>query len=165
LCATHHQRARKVGTFDQPWTRWREERNCAWCGDTFKSPAHRDTRCCSFACSTKLWKRANPDSVRAHGQDAKFKRRARLRQAPYESFTIADVRARYGDDCYLCGEPIDFRLKWPHPLSPSLDHVVPLARGGKHTLDNVAMTNLACNLRKHVRPAASPPMPTLLIIR
>ena len=67
----------------------------------------------------------------------------------------------HGDDCYLCGERINFKLKWPHPKSPSLDHVVPLSAGGTHTLDNVAMTCLSCNVKKQARPTASTPIPTL----
>jgi len=30
------------------------------------------------------------------------------------------------EPCWLCGEPIDYRLKFPHPRSWSLDHVIPL---------------------------------------
>jgi 5-methylcytosine-specific restriction endonuclease McrA len=39
-------------------------------------------------------------------------------------------------------------LKWRDPLPPSLDHVIPLAREGSHTRDNVKLSHLACNLRK-----------------
>lgn len=163
LCATHYSRACKVGAFDRPWELWREQRTCEWCGGGFEIPTHRETRCCSFECSTKLWKQENPERVRLHSQEAKFKRRARLREAPHESFTVADVRLRHGDDCYLCDERINFKLKWPHPQSPSLDHVVPLARGGRHALENVAMTHLACNLSKATKAALSEPRPTLLL--
>ena len=27
--------------------------------------------------------------------------------------------------CGICGKPVDFSLKWPHPLSPCVDHIVP----------------------------------------
>ena len=44
---------------------------------------------------------------------------------------------------------VDKDLMWPDPMSASLDHIVPLSRGGTHTLDNVQLAHLACNERKH----------------
>lgn len=35
-----------------------------------------------------------------------------------------------GRPCWLCGEPIDYRLQWPHPMSFSADHVKALNNGG-----------------------------------
>ena len=32
--------------------------------------------------------------------------------------------------CWICGLPIDPELKSPHPLSFTLDHVVPVSMGG-----------------------------------
>ena len=32
--------------------------------------------------------------------------------------------------CQLCREPVDQSLEWPHPLSKSLDHRIPLRLGG-----------------------------------
>jgi hypothetical protein len=45
-----------------------------------------------------------------------------------------------GEPCWLCGKPIDYRLKWPHPRSWSLDHAVPIA-------DNPALMLNASNFR------------------
>jgi len=67
----------------------------------------------------------------------------------------------HGDICYLCGEKINFRLKHPNPKSPSLDHVIALSRGGTHTLGNVAMTHLKCNLSKQSNLAGVEPHATL----
>ena len=30
--------------------------------------------------------------------------------------------------CCWCGRAIDFSIKWPHPRSPSLEHLVPLVQ-------------------------------------
>lgn len=32
--------------------------------------------------------------------------------------------------CYRCGEPIDPALRYPHPMSVSLEHIIDLDRGG-----------------------------------
>jgi 5-methylcytosine-specific restriction endonuclease McrA len=55
--------------------------------------------------------------------------------------------------CQICGDPMGTEV-WPHPLSPSLDHVVPLAAGGSHTLANVQLAHLGCNLQKGTAIAA-----------
>ncbi len=47
--------------------------------------------------------------------------------------------------------PIDRLLKYPDPDSLSLDHVMPLARGGEHAIDNVQAAHLRCNVRKGVK--------------
>ncbi|WP_420811833.1 HNH endonuclease [Kutzneria albida] len=49
--------------------------------------------------------------------------------------------------CGLCNEHIDYTLSWPNPGSPSLDHIVPLSRGGSHTYENVQAAHLGCNVR------------------
>ena len=34
--------------------------------------------------------------------------------------------ARTKPPCYLCGQPIDYSLKWPDPWCFTVDHIVPL---------------------------------------
>lgn len=36
-----------------------------------------------------------------------------------------------------------------NPRGPSIDHIIPLSRGGTHTLDNVQLAHLKCNRVKH----------------
>ena len=51
--------------------------------------------------------------------------------------------------CGICGKPVDFSLKWPHPLSPCVDHIVPVSRGG-HPSDiaNLQLAHMTCNREK-----------------
>lgn len=39
------------------------------------------------------------------------------------------VLAAY-DTCAICGRPVDKTLRSPHPLSPEVDEIVPVSRGG-----------------------------------
>jgi 5-methylcytosine-specific restriction endonuclease McrA len=52
----------------------------------------------------------------------------------------------------LCGEPLAMAEQVPHPLAPTIDHVIPLARGGWHAPDNVQAAHFLCNSRKSDRP-------------
>lgn len=36
-------------------------------------------------------------------------------------------------------------LQYPHPMSPSLDHIEPLSLGGAHDPANVRLAHLKCN--------------------
>jgi 5-methylcytosine-specific restriction endonuclease McrA len=54
--------------------------------------------------------------------------------------------------CYLCGKPVDFSLKPPHPLSPSIDHVIPIDKGGSpDDIDNLRLAHRTCNRAKGVK--------------
>lgn len=50
--------------------------------------------------------------------------------------------------CYLCGVAIAQSRKRPHPLSPTVDHVVPIAMNGSHDPSNLAAAHLRCNIEK-----------------
>lgn len=53
--------------------------------------------------------------------------------------------------CALCGMPLDKSLKYPDPMSISIDHIIPVAMGGRSTLDNLQPTHLICNKEKGKR--------------
>lgn len=51
--------------------------------------------------------------------------------------------------CGICGKPVDFSLKYPHPLSPCIDHIIPIAKGGHPSdLDNLQLAHWTCNRQK-----------------
>ena len=55
--------------------------------------------------------------------------------------------------CQLCKTAVDPSLKYPDPLSASLDHIQPLSLGGSHTRANVQLAHLECNVRKSNKPS------------
>lgn len=51
--------------------------------------------------------------------------------------------------CGICGKPVDFSLRYPHPLSPTIDHIIPLAKGGHPSnIDNLQLAHRCCNRQK-----------------
>ena len=51
--------------------------------------------------------------------------------------------------CGICGKPVDFTKKYPHPLSPCIDHIVPIAKGGHPSdIDNLQLAHWICNREK-----------------
>lgn len=104
----------------------------------------------------KQW--SDPDSAfasarRPYLRGIRHQRRARLRGSDAEQFKHSDVFERDEYVCQLCGIGIDKSLEYPHPESRSIDHIVPIARGGGHTLANVQAAHLRCNRAKGARTA------------
>lgn len=53
------------------------------------------------------------------------------------------------DTCSICGCPVDKSLKYPHPLSPVIDHIIPVSKGGHPSdIKNLALAHNQCNLKK-----------------
>lgn len=51
--------------------------------------------------------------------------------------------------CGICGQPVDFSYKSPHPLSPTVDHIIPLDKGGHPSaLENLQLAHRWCNRQK-----------------
>ena len=51
--------------------------------------------------------------------------------------------------CALCGQEVDFGFKYPHPLSPAIDHIIPVSKGGHPSdLANLQLTHRCCNRAK-----------------
>ncbi|TCD53838.1 endonuclease [Alloscardovia theropitheci] len=57
----------------------------------------------------------------------------------------ARVIAAY-DTCWICGKPIDKSLKTPHPMSPEVDEIIPVSRGGSpFDWNNCRLAHRICN--------------------
>lgn len=51
--------------------------------------------------------------------------------------------------CGICGKPVDFSLRYPNPLSPCIDHIIPIAKGGHPSdIDNLQIAHWTCNRQK-----------------
>lgn len=85
-------------------------------------------------------------------RDIYHRRRARRKAASTGArVLLIDIADRDGWACHICGHPVDQMCAWPAPTSPSLDHVVPLSRGGAHEPSNVRLAHLICNSMKGAR--------------
>ena len=69
---------------------------------------------------------------------------------PYDvSITLKRLIERNGLRCAICGEMCDLndfsRNGFAGARHPSIDHIIPLSKGGDHVWDNVQVTHIICN--------------------
>lgn len=104
--------------------------------------------------ANNAWREANADKVREISRESSARRRARKAAVTVEDFTFEQIWLRDEGRCWLCGDDVDPSVAWPDSRSPSIDHVIPLALGGEHSLQNCSLSHLVCNLRKGVKLVA-----------
>jgi len=73
-----------------------------------------------------------------------MKRRARVRASTVEPVSIIQIYARDGRRCHLCLGRMD-------KADRSIDHLIPVCRGGAHARWNLMAAHLACNKRRGTR--------------
>lgn len=86
---------------------------------------------------------------------ARSGRRGRRAGVLRERYTITEIGDRDRWLCQICDDPVERGLKYPELRAASIDHRIPLARGGDDTLDNVQLAHLDCNRRKGAREPAA----------
>jgi hypothetical protein len=119
-----------------PWA------SCLFCRRWFSARRGR------FTCPQRACVRRRERSKRVV-LDAK--RRLSVRAG--EDFSRQEIFERDRWRCGLCGKRVREDLDWPKHGAPSIDHVIPLSRGGEHTRQNVQLAHLGCNWSKNGRVA------------
>lgn len=113
---------------------------CPVCGEaTFRN------KYCSVDCAKK-----------ADNKRRDFNRRVKLMSAMVDKdITVEGLYRRDGGTCYLCGRKCNFEDYTVKDGAfivgdwyPSIDHVIPLAKGGLHSWNNVMLAHHRCNSEK-----------------
>jgi hypothetical protein len=75
--------------------------------------------------------------------------RAKLHGAPAEvGITLNKLIKRDGLTCKICGLPCLYYGDYLADLYPTMDHIIPISKGGGHTWDNVQVAHRICNRNK-----------------
>ena len=116
-------------------------KTCEECGSLF-FPNHGNMIYCGERCSDKNQSRKKD-----------IRRRAKISDALVDKdISLQRLYDRDGGVCWLCGEQCDFEdARYVDGIFiagnryPSIDHVVALANGGKHSWENVKLAHRICN--------------------
>jgi len=90
---------------------------------------------------SRAWRKANPEKAALKSRAAANRRRAK----DGERVNFKDILERDGMVCHICGDEI------PTMKDLHFDHVIPLAKGGPHSADNIRPAHALCNMRKGAR--------------
>lgn len=107
--------------------------NCFRCGTSFCIRASEPARYCTDACANRA---------------KQSKRRATIRSAFVADVSPAKVFQADGYRCHLCKRLTLADKVVPHPRAPTVDHVIPLSRGGTHEPSNCRTACFHCNSTK-----------------
>lgn len=89
------------------------------------------------------------DCTHRHWKSGDHRIRARRYGVEYRAIDPSAIYERDGWRCQLCGDKVETWVNGKiNPKGATLDHIVPMARGGSHTEDNVQCACWACNVAK-----------------
>lgn len=129
-----------------------KEKQCACCGRKFK-PARTNQLYCSRRCKERA------------GGDGSHVERAKKFGVPYDRrVNLPALIKRDGLTCRICGKTCDVNdRRWGEygPDYPTIDHIMPLSKGGAHVWGNVQVACAECNcvVKKDAAEAWGPPPP------
>jgi len=111
---------------------------------------------CGAPLAGKRFKHCADCARRIENKHGELRRRVKLKSAWVDSdITVQGVFRRDGGRCWLCGEqcnPNDFVERDGVIICgdqyPSIDHVIPLSKGGEHSWANVKLAHRRCNYLK-----------------
>ena len=122
---------------------------CQRCGIKFIQESHlgRPLKYCD-----KCTKEVTLEHERKSRRIERAKRRARIKNTKAESIDPFKIFDEYNWHCYICGVETPKDKRGTYELNaPELDHIIPLAKGGTHTKDNLACCCRDCNHEKSDR--------------
>lgn len=144
-------------------TAWYAGRRCMKCGGVARrrdpNTVRRDTPCIDCGKPTRgircnaCWGASNTGTNNARWNGGQSAKRARRRMAETQAFVeyigIAELAERDRDLCGICRKPVP-------ATDRTIDHIVPLSRGGLHELANVQLAHRACNSGRGNRGSGQP---------
>lgn len=124
---------------------------CELCGDGWE----KDRKAISALCNACI--DGSRATMRFSGRniDRTARRRAEKFGRIAEPVDVGAVFDRAGWICSLCARPVSADLPVLDPMAPTLEHVIPLSRGGDHVEANCALAHRLCNARKGNRLLAA----------
>lgn len=171
-CGAHYAAWRACGDpLGRSYTWAKQSEACRACGAPASMPGLREY--CSYACwaatarARTVGHETPPTSVpcgacgdlidvaRRNGRRTRRSDTLTCRPCVYQmrqyGISARELANERGIACGICGLDVDMTLRKPDVMRASVDHVVPVARGGTNERTNLQLAHLRCNMRKGAR--------------
>lgn len=111
---------------------------CGWCGE----PRTFDIR--------KSVVNAYHPKCTKEARSARYRIKTVKRQKVSKPHRISHERVieEYGSNCFICGAAIDLDLPRTHRYGLTVDHLMPISKGGTDELGNLRPAHWICNIKK-----------------
>lgn len=112
---------------------------CRWCNEVLEVPAQKT-----------LASRIYHEHCSLEAQRARYRIKSTKRRTQMKPTRISadQVVREYGEACHICSEAIDLSLPRTSKLGLTIDHVIPLSKGGSDEMENLRPAHWICNNRK-----------------
>lgn len=115
-----------------------DTRLCAHCRATFRPTVAKHIYCIEQCLDRSL----------------KRQRKHKLRTVAVEIVRLGILIERDSGRCQLCGTKVKLDAIVPHPKAPTIDHIIPISKGGIHSYSNTQLAHFQCNSqRSNIKPA------------
>jgi hypothetical protein len=152
-CGNRHDRPSSNFCSNECASLHTSERSCKHCGRTFvalgaRGPALRICKACKKRAKQECSRRRKRKYGRNHRQ------RARHHGVRYVPVPVKEIYERDNYTCQICSKKclpkamVSKATGKIHPRSPSIDHIVPMCRGGEHVEANLQTACFKCNSLK-----------------
>ena len=126
-----------------------EKKVCKYCGKEFNTEYKKSRVYCSIECKNKM---RNKLSELSKGKRANLiKENGNINN----DITLKKLYKRDKGICAICGEKCSYEdyinegdIFIAGKDYPSIDHVIPISKGGTHTWDNIQLAHMYCNTLK-----------------
>lgn len=97
-----------------------------------------------------LTQRRYHEACSLEAQRARYRIKSTKRRTLMKPTRISadQVVREYGESCHICSEVIDLSLPRTSRFGLTIDHVIPLSKGGSDEMENLRPAHWICNNRK-----------------
>ena len=114
------------------------EKECSFCNKPLLAPASKPGYVTHDECQAERQKLRNR---------SKYLKRKEMKESRL-SATFLNIGERDNWTCYICEEVVNTNLPRTSRMGGTVDHVVPISRGGDDSLENLRLAHWICNIRK-----------------
>lgn len=130
-------------------------KTCKECKKEFEFYKSKYSSFCSDACSNSNIKKRTKESNKKRKslglkEKDNHRKRAKKYNTKYENgITISKLKERDGDKCLICNKKVlKNNVSGYHKLNATVGHIIAMCNGGNHTMQNVQLECMECNIKK-----------------